>query len=95
MLANMVAVGEDLLICDFAQYYHMDYRELSKEYAGILACGLPRDSRIYTYMRTQVEEREKKKAELERKNRKFTNQDEIISKSSEAFEALRAKLLGC
>lgn len=89
----MVAVGEDMVICDFAQYYHMDYRELPLEYAGILAHGLPAESRIYTFMRKQKEEQEKKLAEIQRKNRKFTENDEMIVSSSEAFEELRAKLL--
>lgn len=90
----MVAVGEDLMICDFAQYYHMDYRELPLEYAGILAYGLPAESRIYTYLRRKQEELEKRMVEIQRKNRKYTDHDEMIVSSSEAFEALRAKLLG-
>lgn len=90
----MVALGEDSLICDFAQFYHMDYRELSLEYAAVLAHGLPADSRIYTRMRQKAKEQEKIKEEIQRKNRKVTDNDEIILQSSEAFEALRAKLIG-
>ncbi len=89
----MVAMAEDDLICDFAQYYHMDYRVISLEYAGILAYGLPAESRIFTRMRQKQMEQEKIKEEIKRKNRKYTENDEIIMKSSEEFEALRAKLL--
>lgn len=37
---------EDLLICDFAEYYHIyDWRALSPAYAATLAAGLPERSR--------------------------------------------------
>lgn len=43
----MIAVGEDALICDFAQYYHIyDYRQLPLKTAAVLAVGLEDDSRI-------------------------------------------------
>ena len=43
----MIAIGEDLLICDFAETYHIyDYKQLPVTYAAILAVGLRNDSRI-------------------------------------------------
>ena len=46
-LARMRVVDNDALICDFAQYYGIyDYMQLGREYAAILACGLPDESRI-------------------------------------------------
>lgn len=43
----MVAVGEEDLICDFAQTYHvLDWRALPLKTAAVLAAGLPPDSRI-------------------------------------------------
>lgn len=46
-LAKHIANSEDLLICDFAQYYHiMDYQSLQPSMAATLAMGLPDDSRI-------------------------------------------------
>lgn len=42
----MVADGEDELICDFAQYYHiLDWRGLPLLLAATLASGLPAESR--------------------------------------------------
>ena len=42
----MVAGGEDELICDFAQYYHvLDWRGLPVRLAATLASGLPEESR--------------------------------------------------
>lgn len=42
----MIANGEDFLICDFAQYYHvLDYKELRPSLAATLAMGLPEESR--------------------------------------------------
>lgn len=42
----MVAAGEDDLICDFAQTYHVyDWRGLPLKTAAALAAGLPDDSR--------------------------------------------------
>lgn len=46
-LAKAMADSEDLLICDFAQFYHIfDYRELQPSLAATLAMGLPEESRI-------------------------------------------------
>jgi hypothetical protein len=43
----MIATGEDLLICDFAETYNIyDYRSLSTKSAAIYAAGLRADSRI-------------------------------------------------
>jgi len=43
----MRASDKDALICDFAQYYHIyDIDALVPQYAAVLACGLPEDSRI-------------------------------------------------
>lgn len=43
----MAAVGEDELICDFAETYHvLEWRELPLKTAAALACGLRPDSRI-------------------------------------------------
>lgn len=42
----MVADGEDELICDFAQFYHvLSWRALPLSLAAVLAAGLPADSR--------------------------------------------------
>lgn len=47
LLAGMVALDEDALICDFAETYHIyDYRRLPVEYVAILADGLRENSRI-------------------------------------------------
>ena len=43
----MVAAGEDELICDFAQTYHvLHWRGLPPLLAATLAAGLPEDSRV-------------------------------------------------
>ena len=43
----MIGLGEDLLICDFAETYHIyDYKQLPVVYAAILAVGLRDNSRI-------------------------------------------------
>lgn len=43
----MVAVGENELICDFAETYHvLDWRGLPLKTAAILAAGMKSDSRI-------------------------------------------------
>lgn len=43
----MVAVGEEELICDFAETYHvLDWRALPLKTAAVLASGLDADSRI-------------------------------------------------
>ncbi len=42
----MVADGEDNLICDFAQFYHvLDWRALPLSLSATLAAGLPPESR--------------------------------------------------
>lgn len=42
----MVADGEDELICDFAQFYHvLSWRALPLSLAAVLAAGLPADAR--------------------------------------------------
>lgn len=42
----MLTDGEDELICDFAQYYHIyNYKQLNISYVATLANGLPSDSR--------------------------------------------------
>lgn len=47
----MRALDNDALICDFAQYYHIyDFTALDLKYAAVLACGLPKESRIMTVM---------------------------------------------
>lgn len=46
-LANLIGNSEDLLICDFAQFYHVyDYTELKPSVAATLAMGLPDESRV-------------------------------------------------
>lgn len=43
----MIHLDEDMLICDFAETYHvLDLRGLSPKMAAILAVGLPDTSRI-------------------------------------------------
>lgn len=45
-LAALVAGGEEALICDFAQYYHIyNWRGLPLRTAAALAAGLPSESR--------------------------------------------------
>ena len=47
VLASMIAMDEDALICDFAETYHIyDYRSLPATLAGIYAAGLRQDARI-------------------------------------------------
>lgn len=47
ILASMVRLNEDALICDFAETYHIyDYRSLPIKTAAALAAGLRDDSRI-------------------------------------------------
>lgn len=47
VLAKMINIDVDNLICDFQQYYHLkfDLSELGVNYASILAFGLPDESR--------------------------------------------------
>lgn len=46
ILAAMLDGGEDELICDFAQYYHvLDWRALPLRTAAVLAAGLPQEAR--------------------------------------------------
>lgn len=43
----MIGIGEDLLICDFAETYRIyDYKQLPVKYAATLAVGLRDNSRI-------------------------------------------------
>jgi hypothetical protein len=43
----MISLDEGSLICDFAQYYNIyDYKALPLRTVGVLAVGLPEDSRI-------------------------------------------------
>lgn len=43
----MINLDEDSLICDFAQYYNIyDYKALPLRTVGVLAVGLPDNSRI-------------------------------------------------
>lgn len=47
ILSRMMAVGEDELICDLAETYHIyDYRSLSPRMAAVFSCGLRNNSRI-------------------------------------------------
>jgi hypothetical protein len=40
-------MDEDLLVCDFAEFYHLfNYRELPLKYAAALYVGLPEKARI-------------------------------------------------
>lgn len=46
-LAKLLGDSEDMLICDFAQFYHvLDYKGLPPQLAATLAMGLPEESRI-------------------------------------------------
>ena len=50
----MIGQGEEELICDFAETYHIyDYKSLPASRAAILASGLRADSRIKTKMRCE------------------------------------------
>ena len=46
-LASLKKESEDDLICDFAEYYHLDPSSLSPATAATLAAGLPIDSRSW------------------------------------------------
>ena len=47
VLAWMIALDEDALICDLAETYHVfDYKSLPLHMAATLACGLRDNSRI-------------------------------------------------
>lgn len=47
LLAHMIALDEDDIICDFAETYGVyDYESLPVKLAAILACGLRDSSRI-------------------------------------------------
>lgn len=43
----MLAIGEEEVICDLAQTYHiLNYKELSPSLVAVLCCGLDESSRI-------------------------------------------------
>ena len=47
MLAGILKLHKDLLICDFAEYYHIyDYRQMPPAYIATLAVHLPSSSRV-------------------------------------------------
>ena len=47
ILASMIERGEDALICDLAETYHIyDMRSFKASYIAILAAGLREDSRV-------------------------------------------------
>ncbi len=47
ILAHMMAIDEEALICDFAETYHIyNYQSLPVHLAAIFACGLRDTSRI-------------------------------------------------
>ncbi len=51
----MINEGEDELICDLAQTYHvLNYKELPPSLAAILAVGLDEDSRIKRKLSGQI-----------------------------------------
>lgn len=51
VLASMIALDEDALICDLAETYHIyDYRSLPATQVGIYAAGLREDARIVMKM---------------------------------------------
>lgn len=50
----MIRIGEDELICDLAETYHiLDYTALPPDLVGVLASGLKSDSRIKMKMGEQ------------------------------------------
>lgn len=47
ILARAIALDEDALICDFAEYYHiLNYKDFNPRLVGVLFCGLSDNSRI-------------------------------------------------
>ena len=51
ILASMINLSEDALICDFAETYHIfDYRSLPVKLVATLSAGLRDDSRIKMFM---------------------------------------------
>lgn len=85
----MAALDEDALICDFAETYHLRFDELPKDYAAVLAAGLPYTSRIMNAIKRREEEiQEELKA---RAKRNVGNSNEKVFESPEEFkEALEA-----
>ncbi|KAA9238574.1 hypothetical protein F6I34_07985 [Aerococcus tenax] len=46
-LASYLEAGEDEVICDLAQYYHIyDYEQLPLDKVAVFVAGLPEESRI-------------------------------------------------
>lgn len=57
-LIGAVYAGEEALICDLAETYHiLDYKQLPLRTVAVLASGLRQDARIYSIM-TELKERE-------------------------------------
>ena len=51
----MICVGEDELICDLAETYHIyDYKSLPVNMVAIFSCGLKEDSRIKRRLRGEA-----------------------------------------
>lgn len=47
ILARAIALDEDALICDFAEYYNiLNYKDFNPKMVGVLFCGLSDNSRI-------------------------------------------------
>lgn len=80
----MAAFDEDALICDFAETYHLRFDELPKDYAAVLAAGLPYTSRIMTAIRRHEEDiKEELKA---RAKKDVGNSNEKVFESPEDFK---------
>lgn len=51
ILAHMIKVNKDALLCDLAETYHIyNYKELPCKTVALFACGLRNDSRIKMQM---------------------------------------------
>ena len=51
----MICVGEEELICDLAETYHIyDYKSLPVKLVAIFSCGLREDSRIKRRLRREM-----------------------------------------
>lgn len=85
----MIAVGEDELICDLAEYYHIyDYKSLPVDKVAIFSVGLREDSRIYRKLLGMPSSRWDERLLallLDSVNRAFTSSDDYKSVYSILF----------
>ena len=81
----MCIADRDAVVCDFAQYYHLDFDRQPVGYAAVLAAGLPAESRIMTRLLCLRREAERMEAQRIRDARTVTDNDELIFSDADAF----------